>query len=271
MATKKTKPKSEKKRLGRRPELKVEKRKITGRKVKVLRREGILPANVYGKKVKSQAVQLDLKTFLPVYQKVGETGVLDLKLKGETKTRPVLIHNVQVDPVADLPLHADFYQVSLKEKVTTEIPIELVGESLAVKEKVGILIQPLTEVEVEALPTDLPDKFEIDIGKLKEVDDAIVVSDLKVPKGVKILTGAKQILAKIEPPTKEEEVAPPEEEVPAEEVPEEEKPLEEEAKAPPEKARPEPVEGKTPSGAVKVPPKGEKPVKKPEKKEKKKE
>jgi len=234
--------------------LKVEKRKTTGRKVKLLRREGILPANIYGKKVKSQAVQLDLKSFLPIYQEVGETGVVSLQLKGETKTRPVLIHNVQIDPVTDRPLHADFYQVSLKEKVTTEIPIELVGESPAVKEKVGILIQPLSEVEVEALPTELPDKFEIDIGKLKEVDDAFTVADLKAPEGVKVLTGAKQILAKIEPPTKEEEVAPPpEEEVPPEEVPEEErppeeKPSEEEVKAPPEEAK-APPKGKKPAEA----------------------
>lgn len=247
------------------PKLKVEKRKTTGRKVKLLRREGILPGNIYGKKVKSQAVQLDLKSFLPVYQEVGETGVVSLQLKGETKIRPVLIHNIQLDPVTDRPLHADFYQVSLKEKVATEIPIELVGESPAVKEKLGILIQPLTGVEVEALPTELPDNFQIDIGKLEKVDDAVIVADLKVPEGVKILTGAKQILAKIEPPAKEEEVTPPpEEEVPAEEVPEEERPLEEEVEAPSEKAHPEPVEGKAPEEA-KAPPEGKKPAEKPAK------
>jgi len=264
MVAKKEKLKSNQKRFGQRPELKVEKRKTTGKKVKVLRREGILPANIYGKKVKSQAVQLDLKNFLPVYQKMGETSVVSLQLKGETKIRPVLIHNVQVDPVTDQPLHADFYQVSLKERVTTEIPIELVGESLAVKEKMGILIQPLSEVEVEALPTELPDKFEIDIGKLKEVDDAVTVADLEVPKGVKVLTGLKQTLAKIEPPTKEEEVVPPpEEEVPPEEVPEEEKLPEE--KPPEEKARPEPsrgkpAEGKAPPEEAKTPAKEGKPT-----------
>lgn len=242
MAAKKEKPKSDQRRFGQRPELKVEKRKIAGRKVRLLRREGILPANIYGKKVKSQAVQLELKSFLPIYQEIGETGIVDLQLKGETKIRPVLIHNVQIDPVTDRPLHADFYQVSLKEKVTTEIPIELVGESPAVKEKMGILIQPLSEVEVEALPTELPDKFEIDIGKLKEVDDAFTVADLKTPVGVKILTGAKQVLAKIEPPA-EEEVAPPEEEVPPEVVPEEEeRPPEEEAKVPSEEKKAPPEE-----------------------------
>lgn len=235
--------------------LKAEKRKVAGRKVRKLRREGILPANIYGKKVKSQAVKLDLRTFLPVYQEAGETGIVNLTLKGETKTRPVLIHNVQLDPVTDQPLHADFYQVDLKKKVATEVPIELVGESPAVKEKVGILIQPLTEVEVEALPTELPDKFEVDITGLKKVGDAVIVGDIKVPKGVKVLTGGKQILAKIEPPAKEEEVAPPPEEVPAEEVPEEEKPPEEEKKPPEEEKAP-------PKEAKKAPPEEKKPAEK---------
>lgn len=208
--------------------IKVEKRKVVGRKVKKLRREDILPANIYGKKVKSLAVQLNLKDFLPVYQKVGETGIVELKVGGEQKLRPVLIHNVQLDPVSDQPLHADFYQVSLTEKITSDIPVELVGESPAVEQNIGVLIQPLSEVEVEALPTDLPDKFNVDTSSLKKIDDAVTVSDLKVPTGVKILTSAGEILAKIESLAKEEEVAPPEEEaVPeGEEAPEKEKPVE---------------------------------------------
>lgn len=226
--------------VAKKDELKLtaEKRTILGRKAKTLRREGILPANIYGKKVKSLAVQTDLKSFLAAFKKTGETSIVGLKVKGEKKSRPVLIHNVQFDPVSDQPLHTDFYQVDLKEKVTTEVPIELVGESPAAKEKIGILIQPLTDVEVEALPTELPDKLELDISGLKEVDDAVTVADLKVPKEVKVLTPEKEMLAKIEPLAKEEVVLPPEEEIPEEAVPEEEKPLEEEAKAPSEEKKP---------------------------------
>jgi len=124
--------------------LNVEKRKDIGRKVKFLRREGILPANIYGKKIKSLAVQLSTKSFLPVLKEVGETGLLELKVTDEEKTRPVLIHAVQFHPTSGEPLHADFYQVDLKEKVTTKVPVELIGESLAVKDKIGILIQPLS-------------------------------------------------------------------------------------------------------------------------------
>jgi len=193
--------------------LKVEKRKVLGKKVKKLRKEGILPANIYGKNVKSLAVQVSLKEFLPIYKKVGETGIVEIMVEGEKTPRHALIHNVQKDPVTDQLLHADFHQVSLTEKITASIPVELVGESPAVAQKLGVLIQPLSEVEVEALPTELPEQFTVDISGLKEVDQAITVGDLKPPAGVKILTSEKEILVKINPPTKEEEVAPPPTEV----------------------------------------------------------
>jgi len=197
--------------------LKVEKRKVLGKKVKKLRKEGILPANIYGKNVKSLAVQVSLKEFLPIYKKVGETGIVEIMVEGEKTPRHALIHNVQKDPVTDQLLHADFHQVSLTEKITASIPVELVGESPAVAQKLGVLIQPLSEVEVEALPTELPEQFTVDISGLKEVDQAITVGDLKPPAGVKILTSEKEILVKINPPTKEEEVAPPPTEVVSEE------------------------------------------------------
>jgi large subunit ribosomal protein L25 len=227
--------------------LSVEKRKITGRKVKVLRRDGFLPANIYGKKVKSLAVQLKTEDFLPVFKEAGETALVELKLAGEEKMRPALIHNVHFHPVSGDPLHADFYQVDLKQKVTSKIPVELIGESPAVKEKVGILIQPLNEVEVEALPTDLPEKIEVNISDLKAINDTVSLDEVKIPSGVKILTDQKEILAKIEPLAKEEEVAPPaEEEVPAEgeEEPTEEGEGEGEGEAPVTEAKPETKEEK---------------------------
>ena len=222
--------------------LAVEKRKITGRKVKLLRRDGFLPANIYGKKVKSLAVQLATKTFLPVFKEAGETGLVELKVTGEENVRPVLIHHVHFHSVSGDPLHADFYQVDLKEKVTTKVPVELIGEAPAVKEKIGILIQPLNEVEVEALPADLPEKIEVNISDLKAVNDVVTVDKVKVPSGVKILTDQKEVLVKIEPPAKEEEVIVPPEEAPVEG---EEKPGEEaEDEAPTTEEKTEPKEAK---------------------------
>jgi large subunit ribosomal protein L25 len=189
--------------------LNIEKRKVLGRGVRFLRRQGIVPANIYGKKIKSLAVQLTAKSFLPVFKEVGETSLLELKVEGEEKTRPVLIHAVQFHPLSGDPIHADFYEVDLKEKVTTKVPVELVGESPAIKDKIGILIQPLSEVEVEALPADLPEKIEVDISGLKAIDDVVLVESLKTGEGIKVLTEAHEVLAKIDALAKEEEIVAP--------------------------------------------------------------
>jgi large subunit ribosomal protein L25 len=191
---------------------------------------GILPANISGKKIKSESVQVDLKDFKKVFEKTGETGLLELKLGSET--RPVLIHNIQKNPVSDEYVHADFLQVDLKEKVEAEVPVELTGESPAEKQGVGTVVQYLNEIKVEALPMDLPEKFVIDISELSEVDQAVYVKDLKVDRSkVDIKDGVEEIVVKVEPPQKIEEViapAPAEGEVPAEgaEVPEGEQPVE---------------------------------------------
>lgn len=243
------------------PTLTVKPRKVFGRKVKKLRQEGVLPANLYGKKIKSQALELPKADFLKIYERVGETGLVDLKIGSQT--RPVLIHNLQLHPVTEEPLHADFHQVSLKEKTTADVPIEIRGEAPAVEQKKGILIQPLDEIEVEALPTDLPEKFVVDVSKLAEVDQAITVADLDYDKKkVEVLVDPSEIVAKINPLEEEEVAPPPVEEVAAEEVPEEERPTEEEAKAPPtrpEEGRKEPARGEP------VEPVEEKPEAKPEK------
>lgn len=179
--------------------LEAEIRKVTGRKVKDLRKAGIIPANIYGKKVKSLAVQLPLKNFEKVFTEVGETGLLELVVAGEEKTRPVLIHNVQLDPLTSQPLHADFFQVDLKQKVTAMVPLEILGEPLAVKDKKGLLLHTLNEVEVEALPADLPEKIEVDVSVLAEVDQEIKLKDLKVPSQVNVLSDKNLVVCKIGP------------------------------------------------------------------------
>jgi len=187
--------------------LNAQKRTILGRKVKKLRAEGILPANIYGKDIKSLAVQVDLKDFNTVFKTAGETNIVYLSIeKQKGKEKPILIHNVQVDPVSDELLHVDFHQVDLTKKVTADIPLEIKGEAPAV-EKGGVLVQLMDEVEVEALPTDLPDKIEVDVSKLAEIGDTIVLKDLKIDtKKVKLTEeNLKTVVAQIEEPTKEKE------------------------------------------------------------------
>lgn len=214
--------------------LNAEKRDILGRKVKRLRKEGIIPANIYGKNIDSVAIKVDQIEFEKAFKKVGETGIVEIKLDKEK--RPVLIHNVQLDPVTDQPLHIDFHQIDLKEKVTASVPVELTGESPAEDQALGTAVQYIDEVEVEALPTELPERFEVDISGLEEVDQALQIKDLPVDKDkITIKAEPEEIVVKVEPPREEEEELPPagEEVVEAlvgeEEEPVEEEPVEEEA------------------------------------------
>lgn len=156
----------------------VQPRTLTGRKVKSLRRDHLIPANVYGAKIKSFAVQLPELSFQKAYERVGETGLLNLKVEGSSKSHPVLITSLQRHPLSGQVLHVDFREVLLTEKVTATIEVELVGESPAVKDFSANLVTALNSLEVEALPTDLPDKFVVDISSLKAIGDSILVKDL---------------------------------------------------------------------------------------------
>lgn len=186
----------------KRESLKAAKREILGKKVKKLRKEGIIPANMFGKGIKSQSLQLALKDFETVYSKVHETGLVDLEVGNEV--HPILIKNVQIHPITHTPLHADFFKVNLKEKVRATIPIVPVGEPKAVAEKVGVLLQPLSEVEVEALPADLPEHLEVNVESLTSIGDSLSIADIKVPSGVEILGEGTEMIFRIDEIVSEE-------------------------------------------------------------------
>ncbi len=171
------------------------KRTVTGRKVKQLRREGQLPATVYGKKVKSESLTVPADAFTNVYKDAGETGLVELTIGSDVK--PVLIHTVQIDPVTSHILHVEFFQVDLKEKVKTRVPLVFTGESAAVANKVGALLTVLDELEIEALPTELPEGIEVDITSLAEVGQEFKVSDIAAPAGVTVLTDAGLTVVKV--------------------------------------------------------------------------
>ncbi|QQG40712.1 MAG: 50S ribosomal protein L25 [Candidatus Levyibacteriota bacterium] len=237
--------------MSKRPTLKVEKRTVLGENVKKLRKTGIFPANIYGKDIKSLAVQVPYKDFEAVYKDTGETGLVDLQVDGQI--RPVLIHNVQKDHLTKTPLHADFYQVNLKEKVKTMVAVATIGEPKAVTDKLGLLMQTLHEIEVEALPADLPEKIEINIEHLANVNDQITIADIKTPTGVTILTDPGQVIVKIvELVTKEAEAEAKAEAAAAEAAKAELAPAEEGA----------PAEGAAPAKSSGEP-KGEKPAEAP--------
>lgn len=218
--------------------LKAEKRNAFGRKVKTLRRQGILPANIYGKKIKSLAIQIPAQDFDKVFKTTGETNIIELKVDKEAKTRPVLATNFQKDPISDAPLHIDFHQVDLMDKVTVAVPIEIEGEAPAVKEKGAVLIRLLDEIEVEALPKDLPDKIVVDVSGLNEFDDSVLVKNLKVAEKVVINHEADETVVMVQEPKKEEEAAPAVEAAPEAEALEEEAPAEETEEKGKEKQKP---------------------------------
>lgn len=198
------------------PQLHAEKRTVLGKQVKKLRREGLLPANVYGHDLASVALQLKAADFADIFKEVGETGLIDLEVDG--KKHPVLVKNLQLEFRNHSPLHVDFYQVNLKEKVKTMVPLVIVGEPKAVTEKLGALIQPLNEVEVEALPEALPENIEVNVENLAAVDEQILVRDLPVAEGVTVLTDPEQLVAKIAEIVEEPEPEAPTEEETAEEA-----------------------------------------------------
>ncbi len=152
------------------------KREIFGKKLRKMRKDGKIPANIYGPGFKSLSITLDNKDFNKVYRVAEETGIIYLNV--DKQEIPALIKNVQIHPVLHLLLHVDFRKVDLTQKIETQVPIKIVGESPAVKEKGGVLLTQADEVTVEALPQDIPHEVGVDVSKLTEIGNEIKISDL---------------------------------------------------------------------------------------------
>jgi large subunit ribosomal protein L25 len=157
--------------------LNVEIRDVIGKKVKTLRQEGLLPATVYGKGFDPISIQLNERTFFQVYRKVGRTSVIDLHIPGQPKSA-AFIHDVQRHPVSRSIIHADFRVVNLKEHMHSAVPITLIGESPLVEKNDAILNQSLYELDVYALPDNIPSSIELDVSVLDSLDKSIYVSDI---------------------------------------------------------------------------------------------
>ena len=189
-------------------------RTVAGRKVKHLRKEGLLPATVYGKAFESLLVQFNAAEVEKLFSDIGESTLVEVILDEKEKL-PVLFRNPQYHPVEGNMIHIDCYKVNLKEKISAMVPIEFIGESQAVKDG-NTLVTVTDEVEIEALPTDLPESIEVDLSVLDNLEATITVADLKIDNSkLEILTDAEQLIAKVEEPRAEEEVAPVEEATPA--------------------------------------------------------
>ena len=189
-------------------QIKAELRTVLGRKVKHLRKEGFIPSSIYGHKFEPMSIQFKTIELEKLFNEVGESGLTEI-LVGEEKF-PVLFRNPQYSAVLGDILHIDCYKVNLKEKITASVPINFIGESQAVKDG-NMLVEVTNEIEVEALPTDLPESITIDISVLVAVGDTITVGDIKLGDKVEMVTSPDQVIVKIEEPRAEEEVIVPEE------------------------------------------------------------
>ncbi len=181
-------------------------RKETGKKVKTLRQKNILPAVLYGPKIKKALpLELDYSLFEKVFKEAGESSLISLEIENDSKKNLVLIHEIQRDALNNKISHVDFYQVPLEEKIVVKIPIVLEGSSPAVKELGGTLIRYISETEVKALPQNLPKEIKINVESLNTFEDNILIKDLKLPVGVEILRHPDEIVASVLPPEKVEE------------------------------------------------------------------
>ncbi len=185
------------------------------REKKESRKEEKIPAVIYGKKVENKALWVNVKELNRIYQEAGESTLVNLEIEGDKEPHNVLIHDIQMNPVTDEIIHADFYQVRMDEEVETEVEITFVGEAPAVKELGGTFVKNIDSVSVRCLPGDLPRELKIDISSIKTFDDYIYVSDL--PLGEKVATSVdpETVIALVSPPRTQKEMEELDEEVDA--------------------------------------------------------
>ncbi|MBU4284618.1 50S ribosomal protein L25 [Patescibacteria group bacterium] len=190
-------------------EIKAQQRERVGKDLQSLRKEGIIPAVVYGPGHKSISLQVNYEELKKVFEQAGESTLIKLKIGNEAKN--VLIHDFAKDPITGRFIHVDFYHVRMDKVIKAEVPLIFEGEAPAVKILEGVLVKNINHVEVEALPKDLPREIKVDISVLDSFDKQIRAKDLKLPQGVKIDLGLEEMIVSVVPPRKEEEIKPVEE------------------------------------------------------------
>lgn len=173
--------------------LSVSSREVLGKSVKQLRKNGLLPANIYGRDYPSQAITVPALEFQRVYKQAGETKVVYITIEDQKEQVPCLIRLVQKHPVSDEMLHVDLLKINLKQKIETEVPLEYTGVSPAEK-KGAVLIYNLDSITIEALPTDIPEHVTINLESVAEEGDLIKVSDLTVDGNYTFITEPETVI-----------------------------------------------------------------------------
>ena len=181
------------------------KKRDASTKAKKLRLKSLIPGVIYGHGTENKNVMADYNSFHKAFKAAGESTLLDLEIEGG-ETVKALVKDWQVEPLSNRYTHVDFYQVNLKEKLKTEIALNFIGESPAVKEQGGSIIKTLDSILVECLPMDLVHSIDVDVSILKSFDDMIAVKDLKIPEGITVLENPDETIVKIEAPMTEDQL-----------------------------------------------------------------
>ncbi len=188
-----------------RVELTAERRTVTGKAVRGLRRQGIVPAVIYGHGFEPQNVQVNTRALRRALAQAGGSHLLSIMIAGMDEPAVALTRAVQRDALTGELLHVDFYRVRMTERIRTEIPLLIVGESPVVEQKEGLLLQGLAAVEVECLPGDLVDSIPVDISRLVRLDTSLHVRDLVLPPGIEVLTDPDEMVVRVVPLVEREE------------------------------------------------------------------
>ncbi|MBI4771861.1 MAG: 50S ribosomal protein L25 [Chloroflexi bacterium] len=176
--------------------LDVARRTVLGKQVRRLRREGWLPGVIYGHGTEPAPVQMNAREASRLLSQAGQASLLTLRFS-EDELRSVLVRETQRDPLSQHLMHVDFYQVRMDETITVSIPVRLVGRAPAVREKEGVLVHGLSEIEIECLPGDLISEVSADLSVLRDIGDSISVADLNLPAGVAVLDDSDEMIAVI--------------------------------------------------------------------------
>jgi len=188
-----------------RPALTAHRREITGKDVARLRRQGILPAVLYGHGEASEPIQIDAKAFETLNRVSGRHALIDLKIEGG-RTHQAVVHDVQEHPVKRVPLHVDFQLVKMTEEMTMDVQLVPIGTSVAVEKHNGTLLQTLDHIRLRGLPGAMPQSIEYDVSVLDSFEAAIHVRDLTIPEKVTLLTDPDESVAHVQPSRAEVEL-----------------------------------------------------------------
>ncbi len=178
-------------------ELKVNSRGVLGKKVRFLRRQGITPVHLFGHGIESLSLQCDTVGLHRVLAEAGHTRLVNIKIDNEKKLRAVVVRDIQSEPLTGETLHVDFYQVEMAEQVRIEVPIVLIGEAPALKQKGNTMVHELSTLTVECLPGQIPDSVELDIGSLAESDQVVRVKDIEIGKDVTTISDPELVVVRI--------------------------------------------------------------------------